>query len=158
MVCERPPRPLHKRWLRAIFLNVASTPAHEGNNILDASCTQIKGEILKSDKSCISNPKSEMSDWTGTSASLASYAVQSEFSDFRFEMQDLSDFEMSFSIDESSMLVPSRGGEYDLKFTFKRTPEQPRSPGPHPHPTGIHASANSKRGHTPDPRSGIGPD
>src|SRR5437588_5200731 len=41
---------------------------------------------------------------------LASYAVQSEFSDFGFEMQDLSDFEMSFSIDESSMLVPSRGG------------------------------------------------
>src|SRR5207248_8876515 len=106
---ERPPRPLHI-WCCALSrLRFAATPPYEGNNILDASCTQIKGEILKSDKSCISNPKSEMSDWTGTSASLASYAVQSEFSDFRFEMQDLSDFEMSFSIDESSMLVPSQG-------------------------------------------------
>ena len=95
-----------------LFIDRAATSPHKGNNILDASCTQIKGEILKSDKSCISNisnPKSEMSDWTGTSASLASYAVQSEFSDFGFEMQDLSDFEMSFSIDESSMLVPSQG-------------------------------------------------
>ena len=78
------------------LLDVVATPPYEGNNILDASCTQIKGEILKSDKSCISNPKSEMSDWTGTSASLASYAVQSEFSDFGFEMQDSSNFEMSF--------------------------------------------------------------
>src|SRR5947208_2175654 len=92
-----------------LFIDRAATPPREGNNILDASCTQIKGEILKSDKSCISNPKSEMSDWTAPR--LASYAVQSEFSDFGFEMQDLSDFEMSFSIDESSMLVPSRGGE-----------------------------------------------
>src|SRR5882724_5793925 len=44
-------------------------------------------EILKLDESCISNPKSEISDWT---------AVQLEISDFGFEMQDSSNFKISF--------------------------------------------------------------
>src|SRR5262249_34888755 len=29
VACERPPRPLLTRWLRGIFLDVASTPPHE---------------------------------------------------------------------------------------------------------------------------------
>jgi hypothetical protein len=29
LACERPPRPLQVRWLRTIFLDVASTPPHE---------------------------------------------------------------------------------------------------------------------------------
>src|SRR5437870_949157 len=44
-----------------------------------------EGEILKSDDSCISNPKSEISNWT----------VQFKISDFGFEMRELSDFEIS---------------------------------------------------------------
>src|SRR6267378_7079188 len=32
MACERPPRPLQLRWLRDIFLCVASTPPHEEGN------------------------------------------------------------------------------------------------------------------------------
>jgi hypothetical protein len=30
LACERPPRPLQVRWLRTIFLDVASTPPHGG--------------------------------------------------------------------------------------------------------------------------------
>src|SRR2546425_9555811 len=41
-------------------------------------------DISKLDESCISNPKSEISDWT----------VQSDISDFGFEMQDSSNFEI----------------------------------------------------------------
>src|SRR5712671_5796326 len=47
--------------------------------------------ILKSDKSCISNPKSEISNWRG---SARAQAVRSQISDFGFEMQDLSDFKI----------------------------------------------------------------
>src|SRR5262252_5032118 len=42
------------------------------------------GGILKSDDSCISNPKSEIANWT----------VQSDTSDFGFEMQESSDFKI----------------------------------------------------------------
>jgi len=42
-------------------------------------------EVLKLDESCISNPKSEIFNWT----------VQSEISDFGFEMQDSSNFKIS---------------------------------------------------------------
>jgi hypothetical protein len=41
---------------------------------------------VKSDESCISNPKSQISNWTVMDA------VQSQISDFGFEMQDSSDF------------------------------------------------------------------
>jgi hypothetical protein len=47
--------------------------------------------ILKSDKSCISNPKSEISDRT-CCANVG--RVQLEISDFGFEMQDSSDFKI----------------------------------------------------------------
>jgi len=47
-----------------------------------------RGGNLKLDESCISNPKSEISDWTGLRAGL----VQFEISDFGFEMQDSSNF------------------------------------------------------------------
>src|SRR5262252_2344036 len=33
VACERPPRPLQIKWLRTIFLDVASTPPHEEGNI-----------------------------------------------------------------------------------------------------------------------------
>src|SRR5260370_37743763 len=61
-------------------------------------------EILKSDKSCISNPKSEILNWTPSghcklllvaAKTRAAQTVQSEISDFGFEMQDLSDFKLS---------------------------------------------------------------
>jgi len=42
-------------------------------------------KILRLDKSCISNPKSETVNWT----------VQSDLSDLGSEMQDSSNFEMS---------------------------------------------------------------
>src|SRR5207248_2293522 len=46
----------------------------------------------KLDESCISNPKSENSNWTGRSH----YGrVQFEISDFGFEMQDSSNFKFS---------------------------------------------------------------
>jgi hypothetical protein len=46
-------------------------------------------EILKLDESCISNPKSEISDCT------AHQTVQSRILDFGFEMQDSSNFKIS---------------------------------------------------------------
>jgi hypothetical protein len=46
-------------------------------------------EILKLDESCISNPKPENLNWTGV------VTVQSEISDFGFEMQDSSNFKIS---------------------------------------------------------------
>ena len=53
-------------------------------------------EILKLDESCISNPKSEISNWTVTNPEAR--AVQSEISDFGFEMQDSSNFKISFRV------------------------------------------------------------
>ena len=44
------------------------------------------------DESCISNPKSEISNWTGN---RAAHAVQSEISAFGFEMQDSFNFKIS---------------------------------------------------------------
>src|SRR5207253_1065789 len=44
-----------------LLVDAAAAPPHEGTNILDSS---IEKDISKSDKSCISNPKSENSDWT----------------------------------------------------------------------------------------------
>jgi hypothetical protein len=49
-------------------------------------------EILKSDESCISNPKSEISDWT--LSELLFEPVRFKISDFGFEMQDSSDFKI----------------------------------------------------------------
>jgi hypothetical protein len=49
--------------------------------------TQRQGK-LKLDESCISNPKSEISNWTEGHAE----AVQFDISDFGFEMQDSSNF------------------------------------------------------------------
>src|SRR5262249_20267227 len=46
-------------------------------------------KILKSDNSCISNPKFEVANWT---------AVQSKISNFGFEMQELSDFKIAFDL------------------------------------------------------------
>jgi len=54
-------------------------------------------KILKLDGSCISNPKSEIINWTGKDPSMleerAAQAVQSDISDFGFEMQDSSNFQ-----------------------------------------------------------------
>jgi len=47
--------------------------------------------ILKLDESCISNPKSEIADWTET---RRSFRVQCAISDFGFEMQDSSNFKI----------------------------------------------------------------
>jgi hypothetical protein len=33
MMCEQPPRPLHQRWLRDIFIDVASTPPVSGGEL-----------------------------------------------------------------------------------------------------------------------------
>ena len=52
-------------------------------------------EILKLDESCISDPKSEISNWTGNQLGTPP-AVQSEISDFGSEMQDSSNFKISF--------------------------------------------------------------
>src|SRR4029453_7139853 len=52
-----------------------------------------RDEISKLDESCISNPKPEIADWTRTSK-----AVQSEVSDFGFEMQDSSNFKIAFRL------------------------------------------------------------
>jgi hypothetical protein len=49
-----------------------------------------EGGISKLDESCISDPKSEISNWT------ALQTVQSRISDFGFEMQDSSNFKMPF--------------------------------------------------------------
>jgi hypothetical protein len=46
------------------------------------------GGISKSDEPCISNPKSEIVDWT----------VQSSTLDFGFAMQDSSNFEIPFQL------------------------------------------------------------
>jgi hypothetical protein len=50
-------------------------------------------EILKLDESCISNPKSEMSDWTVGAPGRRE--VQFKISDFGFELQDWSNFKIS---------------------------------------------------------------
>src|SRR5437867_10426851 len=50
-------------------------------------------DILKLDESCISNPKSENLNWTGNNArSRSAEELQSDISDFGFEMQDSSNF------------------------------------------------------------------
>jgi len=58
---------------------------------------------LKMDESCISKPKSEMAHWTETGPSESSQTVQSDLSDFGFEMQDSSTFE--FQPDDASIYV-----------------------------------------------------
>jgi len=50
---------------------------------------------LKSDDSCISNPKSEIANWT---ASRITLPVQFDISDFGFEMQESSDFKISLAL------------------------------------------------------------
>jgi hypothetical protein len=60
-----------------------------------------EGGILKSDESCISNPKLEVVNWT----------VQFEFSNLGFEMQDSSDFKIPLC---KSMASP-------LSTTLQRT-------------------------------------
>src|SRR5262245_62094878 len=52
--------------------------------------------ILKLDESCISNPKSEIANRTGSIG--RNKPVQSKISDFGFEMQDSSDFKLSSPI------------------------------------------------------------
>ena len=54
-----------------------------------------KGGNWKSDKSCTSNPKSENANWTGD---VAEGTVQSEVSDFGFEVQDSFNFRFSCSL------------------------------------------------------------
>ena len=60
---------------------------------------------IKLDESCISNPKSEICDRTAR-------AIASPIRDFGFEMQDSSNFKISYlrvkCRDSSSMLVPPR--------------------------------------------------
>ena len=51
------------------------------------------------DESCISNPKSEISDWTGP--------VQSDISDFGFEMQDSSNFKIPLLCYCASEITPA---------------------------------------------------
>jgi hypothetical protein len=46
---------------------------------------------LKSDQSCISDPKSETSDWTQRDSTVVRQS-KLRFRDFGFEMQDSSDF------------------------------------------------------------------
>ena len=54
------------------------------------------GGISKLDKCCISNPKSEILNWTRQPhLNRTVLVVQSEISDFGFEMQDSSNFEIS---------------------------------------------------------------
>jgi hypothetical protein len=50
----------------------------------------IVAEILKLDESCISDPKSDISDWTAWTATRIPDPF--EVSDFGSEMQDSSDF------------------------------------------------------------------
>jgi hypothetical protein len=69
-------------------------------------------EILKLDESCSSNPKSEIANWTGSKsgARFQFRPVQSEISDFGFELQDSSNFKIglrAWRLDASSMLTPS---------------------------------------------------
>src|SRR5262245_40934303 len=52
-----------------------------------------RDQISKLDESCISNPKPEIADWTRTSKT-----VQSEVSDFGFEMQNSSNFKIVFRL------------------------------------------------------------
>jgi hypothetical protein len=51
---------------------------------------QLKEEISKLDESCISDPKSEISNWT------RSHTVQFAISAFGSEMQDSSNFKLSY--------------------------------------------------------------
>jgi len=53
----------------------------------------------KLDDSCISNPKSESLDWTPTLL-----YVQSEISDFGFEMQESSNFKILLSVPEGEFI------------------------------------------------------
>jgi hypothetical protein len=78
--CERIAE--QRKWIPLLF---------QGIKILD---TSIGENILKLDESCISDPKSEISNWTGDSHGSRTCKVQSEISDFGSEMQDSSNFEM----------------------------------------------------------------
>src|SRR5436309_12049182 len=74
-----------------------SSAGLQGLHILDSA---IDKDISKLDKSCISNPKSEISNWT-----LPPQTVQFDISDFGFEMQDLSNFEIYSSSEHIERLV-----------------------------------------------------
>jgi hypothetical protein len=55
---------------------------------------RLSEDISKLDDSCISNPKSEISNWTRPRT------VQFAISDFGFEMQESSNFEISLRLSE----------------------------------------------------------
>src|SRR5213593_2643377 len=70
-----------------------TSPLTRGLTYLTNPALGFRGN-LKLDESCISDPKSEISDWTGPDQADAQ-RVQFAVSDFGSEMQDLSNFEMS---------------------------------------------------------------
>src|SRR5262245_24271173 len=58
--------------------------------LVSDDCREIN---LKLDESCISNPRSKISDWT---VRVSTLQVQFQISDFGFEMQDSSNFKLSY--------------------------------------------------------------
>jgi hypothetical protein len=69
-------------------------PENHGYVLLSRARVGTKKEgNLKLDESCISNPKSEISDWTRRVLGL--WSVQFRISDFGFEMQDSSNFKFT---------------------------------------------------------------
>src|SRR5437870_5713667 len=90
---------------------------------------------MRSDDSCISNPKSEISNWTQGSQFL----VQFQVSDFGFEMQESSNFEISmFRWSKATDLPLPAGPPANLDGVEGRAECRPnrdlhlRAAGPHP--------------------------
>src|SRR5687767_14456157 len=69
-----------------------------------SGCSRLnRGRVIsKSDESCISDPKSEISDLTARVHIGRLPPVQLEISDFGSEMQDSSDFEISLVVDKQA--------------------------------------------------------
>ena len=75
--------------------------------------------LSKSDESCISNPKSEVADWTPT----AVQPVQCDISDFGFEMQDSSDFE-THNFSPTSIPSAISASPFDSEERRQMTPQE----------------------------------
>ena len=60
VACERPPRPLQVRWLRTIFLDVASTPPHGGGEccLSKPIHSHLQAEVFKRVRRGSANPGS----------------------------------------------------------------------------------------------------
>ena len=80
------------------------SPPFEGHQYTRRITGRSRKRILKLDESCISNPRSEIGNWT----------VQFEISAFGFEMQDSSNFKFPLLMPQVCCYLPKGEGKASL--------------------------------------------